>query len=128
MTGSSSTSSPGPTAIFGRVPRADGRDLSELRILKQALDDIPDGPILARQEEYQFKVPAGEAYRAVENPKGELGYYVVTDGTANPYRYHVRGPSFINLTSLEKMCIGHKLADAVVILGAIDIVLGEVDR
>ena len=73
-------------------------------------------------------MPAGEAYGAVEGPKGELGFYVVSDGKANPYRYHVRAPTFINLTSLEKMSIGHKIADAVVILGAIDIVLGEVDR
>ena len=100
-----------------------------IRILKQALDGIPEGPILPPgKKQYQFKVPAGEAYGAVEGPKGELGFYVVSDGKANPYRYHVRAPTFINLTSLEKMSIGHKLADAVVILGAIDIVLGEVDR
>jgi NADH-quinone oxidoreductase subunit D/NADH-quinone oxidoreductase subunit C/D len=99
-----------------------------IRILKQALDGIPEGPILSGKKQYQFKVPAGEAYGAVEGPKGELGFYVVSDGKANPYRYHVRAPTFINLTSLEKMSIGHKLADAVVILGAIDIVLGEVDR
>ena len=100
-----------------------------IRILKQALDSIPEGPIMPPgKKQYQFKVPAGEAYGAVEGPKGELGFYVVSDGKANPYRYHVRAPTFINLTSLEKMSIGHKLADAVVILGAIDIVLGEVDR
>jgi NADH-quinone oxidoreductase subunit C/D len=100
-----------------------------IRILKQALDGIPEGPIMPPgKKQYQFKVPAGEAYGAVEGPKGELGFYVVSDGKANPYRYHVRAPTFINLTSLEKMSIGHKLADAVVILGAIDIVLGEVDR
>ena len=100
-----------------------------IRILKQALDGIPEGPTMPPgKKQYQFKVPAGEAYGAVEGPKGELGFYVVSDGKANPYRYHVRAPTFINLTSLEKMSIGHKLADAVVILGAIDIVLGEVDR
>ena len=100
-----------------------------IRILKQALDGIPEGPIMPPgKKQYQFKVPVGEAYGAVEGPKGELGFYVVSDGKANPYRYHVRAPTFINLTSLEKMSIGHKLADAVVILGAIDIVLGEVDR
>jgi NADH-quinone oxidoreductase subunit D/NADH-quinone oxidoreductase subunit C/D len=99
-----------------------------IRILKQALDGIPEGPIQSGKKQYQFKVPAGEAYGAIEGPKGELGFYVVSDGKANPYRYHVRAPTFINLTSLEKMSIGHKLADAVVILGAIDIVLGEVDR
>ncbi len=99
-----------------------------LRILKQALDGIPEGPILAGKKQYQMRVPAGEAYSRIEGPKGELGFFVVSDGKANPYRYHVRAPTFINLTSLEKMCIGHKIADSVVILGAIDIVLGEVDR
>jgi len=100
-----------------------------LRILKQALDDLPEGPIMPPgKKQYQMRVPAGEAYSRIEGPKGELGFYVVSDGKANPYRYHVRAPTFINLTSLEKMCIGHKIADAVVILGAVDIVLGEVDR
>jgi NADH-quinone oxidoreductase subunit D/NADH-quinone oxidoreductase subunit C/D len=100
-----------------------------IRILKQALDGIPEGPIMPPgKKQYQMKVPAGEAYSRIEGPKGELGFYIVSDGKANPYRYHVRAPTFINLTSLEKMSIGHKLADAVVILGAIDIVLGEVDR
>ena len=80
------------------------------------------------KKQYQIRVPVGEAYGAVEGPKGELGFYVVSDGKPTPYRYHVRAPSFINLTSLEKMCVGHKIADSVVILGAIDIVLGEVDR
>jgi NADH:ubiquinone oxidoreductase subunit D len=74
------------------------------------------------------RVPEGESYGRVEAPKGELGYYLVSDGTSNPYRYHVRSPSFINLTTLEKMCVGQKIADVVVILGSIDIVLGEVDR
>lgn len=99
-----------------------------IRILKQALDGIPGGPILSGKKQYQARVPAGEAYSRIEGPKGELGFFVVSDGKANPYRYHVRAPTFINLTSLEKMSIGHKIADAVVILGAIDIVLGEVDR
>jgi len=100
-----------------------------IRILKQALDGIPAGPVMPPgKKQYQVRVPAGEAYGAVEGPKGELGFYIVSDGKANPYRYHVRAPTFINLTSLEKMCIGHKIADSVVILGAIDIVLGEVDR
>ncbi len=100
-----------------------------IRILKQALDGIPEGPIMPPgKKQYQMKVPVGEAYSRIEGPKGELGFFVVSDGKANPYRYHVRAPTFINLTSLEKMSIGYKLADAVVILGAIDIVLGEVDR
>jgi NADH-quinone oxidoreductase subunit C/D len=74
------------------------------------------------------RVPAGESYGRVENPKGELGFYLVSNGKPTPWRYHVRAPSFINLTSLELMCKGHKIADAVVNLGSIDIVLGEVDR
>jgi NADH-quinone oxidoreductase subunit D/NADH-quinone oxidoreductase subunit C/D len=100
-----------------------------LRILKQAIEQLPEGPIMPPgKKQYQVRVPAGEAYSRIEGPKGELGFFVVSDGKANPYRYHVRAPTFINLTSLEKMCLGHKIADAVVILGAIDIVLGEVDR
>ena len=73
-------------------------------------------------------MPAGEAYGRVEGPKGELGFYVVSDGKANPYRYHVRAPSFINLTAFGPMCIGLKVADVVAVLGSIDIVLGETDR
>jgi NADH:ubiquinone oxidoreductase subunit D len=99
-----------------------------VRILKQALRDLPEGPILPGKKSYQIKVPAGEAYSRVENPKGELGYYVVADGGPSAYRYHVRSPSFINLTALEQMCLGHKIADVVGILGSLDIVLGEVDR
>ncbi len=100
-----------------------------LRILKQALDGLPEGPIMPPgKKQYQVRVPAGEAYSRIEGPKGELGFFVVSDGKPNPYRYHVRAPTFINLTGLEKMTIGHKIADAVVILGAVDIVLGEVDR
>ena len=73
-------------------------------------------------------MPAGESYGRVENPKGELGFYIVSDGTDHPYRYHIRAPSFINLTPLELMCKGHLVADVVAILGSIDIVLGETDR
>lgn len=99
-----------------------------LRILQQALKQIPDGEIMAGKNPYQVRVPAGEAYGRVEGPKGELGFYVVSNGKPNPWRYHVRAPSFINLTILEKMCVGQKIADVVVNLGSIDIVLGEVDR
>jgi NADH-quinone oxidoreductase subunit D/NADH-quinone oxidoreductase subunit C/D len=98
-----------------------------LRILQQAVRDIPDGPVLTKNP-YNVRVPAGESYVRIEAPKGELGYYIVSDGTANPYRYHIRSPSFINLTALEKMCEGHKVADIVAILGSIDITLGDVDR
>ncbi len=99
-----------------------------IRILQQALDDLPEGEIMTGKPRYSIRVPAGEAYGRVEGPKGELGFYVVSDGSANPWRYHVRAPSFINLTALSKMCEGDKVADAIVILGSIDIVLGETDR
>ena len=99
-----------------------------VKILRQALRDLPAGPILPGKKAYQIKVPAGEAYSRVENPKGELGYYVVSDGSATPYRYHVRSPSFLNITALEAMCLGQTIADVVGILGSLDIVLGEVDR
>ncbi|MEW5720690.1 MAG: NADH-quinone oxidoreductase subunit D, partial [Chloroflexota bacterium] len=97
-----------------------------LKILKQALAQIPSGEIMTGKKNYQVRVPKGEAYGRGENPKGELGFYVVSDGTPNPYRYHVRGPSFINLTALNDMCVGYKIADMVVSLGSIDIVMGEV--
>ena len=99
-----------------------------IRILQQALNQLPDGEIQAGKKQYSARVPAGQAYGRVEGPKGELGFYVVSDGTANPYRYHIRAPSFINLTALGKMCTGQKVADVVIILGSIDIVLGETDR
>ncbi len=99
-----------------------------LKILKQALAQLPGGDILSGKPQYQVRVPAGEAYGRVENPKGELGYYVISIGKPNPYRYHIRAPSFINLTPFGKMCHGHKVADVVAILGSIDIVLGETDR
>jgi NADH:ubiquinone oxidoreductase subunit D len=86
--------------------------------------------ITNEKPQYALRAPrAGEAYGRVENPKGELGYYITARRReGNPDRYHVRAPSFINLTPLGKMCQGHKVADIVVILGSIDIVLGEVDR
>lgn len=99
-----------------------------LRILQQAVRDLPEGPIQEGKPQYQVRVPAGESYGRVEGPKGELGYYVVSTGKANPWRYHIRAPSFINLTAFETMCIGNKIADVVAILGSIDIVLGETDR
>jgi len=99
-----------------------------LRILEQALKDMPEGPILAGKPQHTVRVPAGEAYGRVESPKGELGFYVVSNGKPNPWRYHVRAPSFVNLTALAPMSRGGKIADVVTVLGSIDIVLGEVDR
>ena len=100
-----------------------------VKILQQALRDIPDGPIMDPKAKLRgFRPKAGEVYGRVEAPKGELGFYLISDGSANPYRYRVRPPSFINLTILEDMCLGQRIADAVIILGSVDIVLGEVDR
>jgi NADH-quinone oxidoreductase subunit D len=100
-----------------------------LKILNQALRDIPPGPIMdAKAKIRGFRPPAGEAYGRLESPKGELGFYLISDGSPNPYRYRVRPPSLINLTVLEDMCRGYNVADAIVIFGTVDIVLGEVDR
>jgi NADH-quinone oxidoreductase subunit D len=121
-------------------------------IVRQALDGMPEGPtkadapgvVLPDREKmktqmesliYHFKiitegfaVPAGEVYQAVESPRGEMGYYIVSDGTAKPYRVHMRSACFANLQTLPKMCEGRLLADVVAAIGSIDIVLGEIDR
>jgi NADH-quinone oxidoreductase subunit D/NADH-quinone oxidoreductase subunit C/D len=99
-----------------------------IKIVQQAIKDLPEGEIQTGRPQYQVRVPAGEAYGRVENPKGELGFYVISDGSPTPYRYHVRAPSFINLTGMAAMSRGQKIADAVAILGSVDIVLGETDR
>ncbi len=99
-----------------------------LRILQQAIKQIPQGPINSQKPVYQVRVPAGEAYGRIESPKGELGFYVVSNGKPNPWRYHVRAPSFVNITALEKMCIGNKIADFVALFGVLDVVMGELDR
>jgi NADH-quinone oxidoreductase subunit D len=121
-------------------------------IIKQALDGMPEGPIKADAPKvvlpdrekmktqmealiYHFKiitegfaVPAGEVYQAVESPRGEMGYYIVSDGTAKPYRVHMRAACLANLQTLAKMCEGRLIADVVAAIGSIDIVLGEIDR
>jgi NADH-quinone oxidoreductase subunit D len=121
-------------------------------MVQQALAGMPEGPVKADAPKvvlpdrekmktqmealiYHFKiitegftVPAGEVYQAVESPRGEMGYYVVSDGTAKPYRVHMRGPSYANLQSLAKMCEGQLIADVVAAIGSIDVVLGDVDR
>src|SRR5216117_101498 len=100
-----------------------------LSILQQALPQMPAGSIMnPKVKTRAFRPPIGEAYGRIEAPKGELGFYLISDGSANPYRYRVRPPSFINLTILEDLCLGHTVADVMVILGSIDIVMGEVDR
>jgi NADH-quinone oxidoreductase subunit D len=98
-----------------------------VKIVRQALRDIPPGDIRGRMPKI-LRPPKGEAYARLEGPKGEIGFYLISDGSTSPYRYKVRAPSYINLTVLSQLTIGHKVADAVVILGSFDIVMGEVDR
>ncbi|WP_238324829.1 NADH dehydrogenase (quinone) subunit D [Pseudacidobacterium ailaaui] len=123
-----------------------------VKIVEQALEGMPEGRITADAPKvvlpdrekmktqmesliYHFKivtegftVPAGQVYQAVESPRGEMGYYVVSDGTAKPYRVHMRNPSFATLQALQTMCAGRLIADVVAVIGSIDIVLGEIDR
>jgi NADH-quinone oxidoreductase subunit D len=100
-----------------------------VKILDEAMRTLPGGPIADPKTKIRgFRPKPGEAYARIESPKGELGFYLVSDGSPNPYRYRVRPPSLINLTVLEDMCIGQNVADVVAILGSVDIVMGEVDR
>ncbi len=94
-------------------------------IIEQALDGLPEGPVMAKVPKV-IKPPVGEVYHAIEAPKGELGVYLVSDGTGKPYRMRIRPPAYINLQSLKRMSIGHLVADVVALIGTIDIVLGEV--
>lgn len=96
-------------------------------IIGQAIRDMPNGEIRVKVPKI-IRPAAGEVYAAVEGPKGELGFYIVSDGSENPYRWHVRAPSLINLTPLKEMLIGWKVADLMAIFGSIDVVMGEVDR
>src|SRR3970040_2352112 len=123
-----------------------------VKIVQQAVEGLPEGPVQATARGvvlpprekmktemealiYHFKivtegfrVPPGEVYQAIESPRGEMGYYVVSDGTAHPYRVKVRSPSFANLQALPKIAEGRMIADLVACIGSIDIVLGEIDR
>jgi NADH-quinone oxidoreductase subunit D len=98
-----------------------------LRIIQQAVAGIPEGPIMAKVSKV-IKPPVGEIYHSIEAPKGELGYYIVSDGSTQPYRIRVRPPSFVNLQALDLMCRGQLVADVIAVIGTLDIVLGEVDR
>jgi NADH-quinone oxidoreductase subunit D len=98
-----------------------------LRIISQAVEGIPEGPIMAKVPKV-LKPPVGEIYHSIEAPKGELGYFIVSDGSTQPYRIRVRPPSFVNLQALDKMVRGQLVADVVAVIGTLDIVLGEVDR
>ena len=99
-----------------------------IRIIRQATEGIPEGPIVGKVPRL-IKPPAGETYHAIESPKGELGYFIVSDGkSTNPYRFRVRPPSFCNLQGLRPLIRGHLIADVVALIGSLDVVLGEVDR
>jgi NADH-quinone oxidoreductase subunit D len=98
-----------------------------LRILEQAAAQIPPGDF-RNDVPHLVRPPVGEAYGRLESPKGELGFYLVSDGSIAPYRFHVRAPTFINLTTLSELMRGWKIADAILIFGSIDICMGEVDR
>jgi NADH:ubiquinone oxidoreductase subunit D len=115
--------------LYDRYRQRVAEARESIKILRQALSRLPaNGSIQAGKKAWNPKVPAGEVYGRVEHPKGELGFYLVSDGGTNPYRYHVRSPCFANLGALEAMSVGHLLADAIVILGTIDTTMGEVDR
>lgn len=98
-----------------------------VRIIRQCVERLSPGPIFGKVGKV-IKPPAGEVYHSIEAPKGELGYFIVSDGTVNPYRVRVRPPSLLNLQALDIMVRGHLVADVVAVVGTLDIVLGEVDR
>jgi len=138
--------------VFARYQVRMGELRESNSMVKQAIANLPDGPVkadapkivLPDREKMKtqmeslihhfkivtegFTVPEGEVYQGVESPRGEMGYYVVSDGTAKPYRVHMRSPSFANLNAIGVMCEHNLLADVVAAIGSIDIVLGDVDR
>ena len=138
--------------VYGRYLARVEEMRQSLRIVNQAMAGLPEGPVKADAPHivlpdresmktsiealiYHFKIvtegfhpPVGEVYQAIESPRGELGFYMVSDGSPKPFRCHVRAPSFANLQALPKLIEGRLIADVVACIGTIDIVLGEVDR
>ncbi|MDE3077845.1 MAG: NADH-quinone oxidoreductase subunit D, partial [Chloroflexota bacterium] len=138
--------------VFGRYMVRIEEMKQSVRIIRQCIERMPDGPVCVEDSRvtppkrevsmthmesminhfmwniHGFTAPKGEVYSAVEAPKGELGYYIVSDGGSRPYRLRIRPPSFCNLQALSQLIKGHMIADVVAIIGSIDIVLGEVDR
>lgn len=138
--------------VWGRYRVRMDEMRESLKIMQQALDGMPDGPlnadapkiVLPEREKMKtqmeslihhfkivtegFNVPAGEVYRPIEAPRGEMGYYIVSDGTAKPYRVHIRNPSYATLQAVPTMCEGGLIADSVAVIGSIDVILGEIDR
>ena len=104
-----------------------GEIRQSLVILEQCARQVEPGPVRAT-DSMLFRPPPGEAYAPVESPKGELGFYLVSDGSIAPYRCKVRAPSFVNLTLLKEMLVGWKLGDMVTTVGSLDFNMGEVDR
>jgi len=98
------------------------------RIVEQCFRDMPEGEVMSKRLPKIFKPPVGEAYSRTESPRGELSFFMVSDGTPNPVRVHVRAPSFVHLSILPELLKGVKVADVIAILGSLDTVLGEVDR
>lgn len=104
------------------------REMEEsLKIIEQAIDQIPEGDVKSAIPK-RVKPPEGQIYTRVENPRGELGYFIISDGSLNPSRVKVRAPSFVTMQVFPELCKGFMIADVVAILGSVDIVLGEIDR
>lgn len=104
------------------------REMEEsLKIIEQALDQLPEGDVTSAIPK-RIKPPVGQVYARIENPRGELGYFIISDGSTSPFRVKVRAPSFVNLQIMDELCRGLMVADVVAVLGSVDIVLGEVDR
>jgi len=116
--------------VYARYKQRLAEARQSLRIVEQAMRQLPGGPVtsLTYKDISRLKPPKGETYVRMEAPKGELGFYLISDGSGKPYRFRIRSTSLLNLTLLREMCIGYKVADVVTILGSIDLTLADVDR